>query len=236
MKTRHLLLLSCLLLAGCVVVQNDPRADPRLKSVDQLPMYGGMDRSLVPELKKGDEAFIESTASAFGGRERAAKRWVDQAFAFYNHNDLDMAMRRFNQAWLLDPKNPEVYWGFGAVLHDRGLAFGAYDMEIRAYKLGFRDPGFLADLGRVAALRTVEAKDLSPEQRAAFIAESESYYEDAIKSGEKLGYIYDSWATAKYWVGDYSGAWAKIKIARSHGAGAKDQFLSMLAQKMPEPK
>jgi len=232
MKIHHIGCVLTLCLAGCLVVQNDPH----LKSIDQVPMYGGMDRQSVPELKKADDAFIESASSAFGGRERAAKRWVDQAFAFYNHDDLDMAMRRFNQAWLLDPKNPEVYWGFGAVLHDRGLAFGAYDMEMRAYKLGFREPSFMADLGRVAALRTVEAKDLSPEQRAAFIAESESYYEVAIKDGVKLGYIYDSWSTAKYWTGDYAGAWGKVKASRAHGGTPTDRFLSMLIAKMPEPQ
>ena len=232
MKYRYAVFIFTLLLAGCASVQNDPR----LRSIDQVPMYGGMDRSLVPELKKADEAFIESTSSAFGGRERASKRWVEQGFTFYNRDELEMAMRRFNQAWLLDPKNPEVYWGFGAVMHDRGLAFGAYDMEMRAYKLGFRDAGFLADLGRVAALRTVEAKDLSPEQRTAFVAESESYYQEAIKSGEKLGYIYDSWSSAKYWVGDYMGAWEKMKIARANGAPANARFLAMLTQKMPEPK
>jgi len=232
MKHYRLVFLFTLLFAGCVGVQNDPR----LRSIDQVPMYGGMDRQSVPELKKADDAFIESTSAAFGGRERAAKRWVEQAFAFYNRDDLEMAMRRFNQAWLLDSKNPEVYWGFGAVMHDRGLAFGAYDMEMRAYKLGFRDSGFLADLGRVAALRTAEAKDLSPEQRTAFIAESESYYREAIKIGEKLGYIYDSWSSAKYWVGDYAGAWEKMKISRANGAPANGRFLAMLTQKMPEPK
>ena len=237
-------------LGGCAGLQDlRDRSDPTKHvpssvqddrtPVDQVPMYGGMDRQSVPELKKGDEEFIEKSSTAFGGRENAAKKWVEQAFAFYDHDQLDMAMRRFNQAWLLDPQNPGVYWGFGAVAHDRGLAFGAYDMEIRAYKLGFRDASFLADLGRVSALRTAPAKDareLSPEQRTAFIAESESYYEEATKSGEKLGYIYDSWSSAKYWVGDYAGAWKKVKIARAHGAAANERFLAMLTQKRPEPK
>lgn len=232
---RHIpvLFVLSILISGCVVVSGP---DPRNLPIDQVPMYGGMDRQAVPELKKSDAAFIESTSSAFGGRERAAKRWIEQGFSFYFRDELEMAMRRFNQAWLLDPNNPEVYWGFGAVLHDRGLAFGSYDMDMRAYRLGFRDPGFLADLGRVAALRTVEAKDLSSDQRAAFIAESESYYEEAIKSGEQLGYIYDSWSTVKYWTGDYAGAWQKVKVARAHGGAAQDRFLSMLTEKMPEPK
>lgn len=232
MTARIVVIIFMLVVTGCISVVTDPR----LRSVDQLPMYGGMDRALVPELKKADEAFIEGTSSAFGGRERAAKLWVEKAFAFYHRGDLDTAMRRFNQAWLLDPNNPEVYWGFGAVMHDRGMAFGAYDMEIRAYNLGFRDPGFLADLGRVAALRTVEAKDLSPAKRAAFLAESEAFYEEAAKSGDKLAYVYKSWSHTKYLVGDYAAAWVKVKAARATGATADASFLAMLAKQMPEPK
>ena len=220
-------------LTGCLVVVPP---DARIKLIDTLPMYGGMDRQSVPELKKADDAFIESVSSAFGGRERAAKRWVDQGFAFYKRGELDMAMRRFNQAWLLDAKNPEVYWGFGAVLHDRGLAFGAFNMEKRAYDLGFRDAGFIADLGRVATLRIVEGKDLTAEQKASFIAESESYYEEALKSGQQTGYIYDSWSSAKYWRGDYAGAWEKVKLARANGSAKNDRFIAMLTEKMPEPK
>ena len=34
-------------------------------------------------------------------------------------NDLDMAMRRYNQAWLIDDANGEAYWGFGIVLNER---------------------------------------------------------------------------------------------------------------------
>jgi tetratricopeptide (TPR) repeat protein len=232
MRHRHVVFLLALLLAGCAGF----REDRPPQSIDQVPMYGGMDRQSIPVLKKADDAFIESTSSAFGGRERAAQRWIDYGFRLYRQGNLEIAMRRFNQAWLLDPKNPEVYWGFASVQHDRGLMFGAYNMAMRAYQLGFRDPGFLADLGRVTALRTVEAKDLTPEQRAAFIVESESYYEAAIKSGENLGYIYDGWSSAKYWIGDYAEAWEKVKIARAYGAARNDHFLSMLRQKMPEPK
>jgi tetratricopeptide (TPR) repeat protein len=231
MKHRYLLPLFLFLLAGCIVQKDTP-----YKSIDQLPMYGGIDRQSVPELKKADDALIEGASTTFGGRERAAKQWIEQAFAFYNKDDLDTAMRRFNQAWLLDPKNPEVYWGFGAILHDRGLAFGAYNMEKRAYDLGFRDPGFLADFGRVATLRIVEDKNLTTEQKAAFIAESESYYEEAIKSGQKLAYIYDSWSSAKYWRGDYAGAWEKLKEAKAQGAEANERFISMLKERMQEPK
>jgi tetratricopeptide (TPR) repeat protein len=216
-----------------MVVPNDPRS--RLP-IDQVPMYGGMDRQSIPELKKADDAFIQSTSSMYGGRERAAKEWVDGAFGYFRQQNLELAMRRFNQAWLLDPKNPEVYWGFGAILHERHLPFGSYDMQKRAYDLGFREPSFLSDLGLVAALRVPYAEDLSAQQKAAFITESEALFREAINRGQKLGYIYHQWATANFRCSDYTGAWQKLKEAKAHGTVPDERLVTQLSQKMPEPK
>ena len=204
--------------------------------IDQVPMYGGMDRQAEPILRKADEDFIAGTSAAFGGRQQAAKAWVEQGFKFHRSDQVDMAMRRFNQAWLLDPKNPEVYWGFGSVLHDRGQAFAAHEMMQRAYDLGWRGDGFLADFGRVATVRVVEKSNLPAAQRAAFIAEGEGYFQEAVKAGKNLGYVHSIWATAKYWSGDYAGAWQQMKQARTHGAPENGKFVAMLAQKLPEPK
>lgn len=41
-------------------------------------------------------------------------------------------MYRFNQAWLLDPKNANVYWGYGAIY----LSFNDADEALRQYDNG----------------------------------------------------------------------------------------------------
>lgn len=53
-------------------------------------------------------------------RENAAVTWVNRGFRVEQEGQLGMAMRRFNQAWLLNPKHPEVYAGFASVQHDQG--------------------------------------------------------------------------------------------------------------------
>ena len=232
MKLRFFLILLALIIEGCAT----PSAPYVMLPLDEQPMYGGLDRQSIPEVKKGDEDFIRKTSAAFGGRERAAAAWVDQGFRFYKSGNLKFAMRRFNQAWLLDPKNPEVYWGFGVVLHDRDQAFAAYDMLKRAYDLGFRNPGFPANLGKMALVRIVERQDLSESQKVAFRNESEQYFEEAVKSQTSLAYIYECWASARYWDKDYKGAWEKIAIARKYGELPSPGFLDVLSAKMPEPK
>src|SRR5438067_5904966 len=87
--------------------------------IDQVPMYGGLDRSSNPDLKAADEKLIEETTRHYGSRAAASAAFANQGFAYYRRNDLQNAMRRFNQAWLLNPDNPDAYWGFASVLSDQ---------------------------------------------------------------------------------------------------------------------
>ena len=100
-----------LLLSGCLATSPVNQGT----RIDELPMYGGIDRSRVPKLKAGDEKFISDVITQFGSREKASALWVNQGYRFYKQDQLGLAMRRFNQAWLLNPNNPEVYAGFGRV-------------------------------------------------------------------------------------------------------------------------
>jgi len=45
---------------------------------------------------------------------------IEQAWSFFDAGDTDTAMRRFNQAWLLDAENADVYWGMGLIENRRG--------------------------------------------------------------------------------------------------------------------
>ena len=63
--------------------------------VDEVPMYGGMDRAGVPDLKAGDDKLIADTSAHYGSREKAATEFIQQGFNFYYKDSLGMAMRRF---------------------------------------------------------------------------------------------------------------------------------------------
>src|SRR5258708_8492329 len=102
----------------------------------QVPMYGGQDRQADPVLKGADDALIEESSKAFGSRQLASRRFVDEGFRFYFHDDLSTAMRRFNQAWLLDPNNPGTFYGFASVLNDREMHCDSMRMGERAFELG----------------------------------------------------------------------------------------------------
>lgn len=229
----NVLIFSCsLLLAGCLAtspVSTGPR-------IDEIPMYGGIDRSKNPELKVADENFIAEVTQHFGSREKASQIWVAQGFRFYQQDKLGMAMRRFNQAWLLNPSNPEVYAGFGSVLHDQGSNCEAMKMMDKALSLNPPSfQGIYPDAARIKTLCAVSNKTFTSQEKEALIEESEALYKKAEQVEPNKGYLYGSWATAYYWRGQYSDAWNMVAKQRAVGNTPNARFLELLKVKMSEP-
>jgi tetratricopeptide (TPR) repeat protein len=203
--------------------------------IDQVPMYGPMDRSKVPSLKKADEDLIKNGITGFGTREKAAEAWFGMGWKYYRNDDLPNAMRRFNQAWLLNPADPKPFWGFAMVRHDQGKAIEAEKYMAKAFELGFREAVFLADYGRICAVTLVEDPKLPAEAKAAYLKKSDEMYALAEQIDAKDEYLYGSWATALFWRGDYPAAWEKVGRQRALGGQPSPQFLKLLSAKMPEP-
>jgi len=205
--------------------------------IDQLPMYGGMDRNAIPALKAGDEKLIADAARHYGTREKASASFVNTGFAYYQRDDLANAMRRFNQAWLLDPRNPDVYAGFGSVLHDQGKNCEAMQMMEKALSLNPpTSQGIFPDAARMITLCAVSDTGLSVEARTKFFERSESLYKKAEELELNKAYVYGSWATACYWRGQYPEAWAMVAKERAAGGKPGERFLRLLQEKMPQPK
>jgi len=202
---------------------------------DQIPMYGGLDRNSDPSLRAADEKLITDTTRHYGSREKASAAFVGNGFAYYSRDDLANAMRRFNQAWLLDPGNPEVYFGFAVVLHDKGKSCEAAAQFDKAASFGRYIQGMAPDAARVIVLCAIGDKSLSEQARSAMFARSDALYAEALMNEPNKGYVHASMASALYWRGKYADAWAAVKLARANGGRLPEQFLRLLQEKMPEP-
>ena len=94
------------------------------------PMFGEAEKDenyqkFVDEMHKG-------ALKQFGSLDSAVMDFTNKAWIFFMQNDLEMAMRRFNMAWLLNPEYPDAYFGFAALLEMMGQKNEAY----RFYFLG----------------------------------------------------------------------------------------------------
>lgn len=102
------------------------------------PMYGD---NCVKNAKqrKADDQFRKAVIKQNGTADSAAKVHVLLGWRYFYNRDAATAMKRFNQAWLLNPQNPDVYFGFG---HLTRYAFAKDAAEAeKYYRLGReRDP------------------------------------------------------------------------------------------------
>lgn len=87
---------------------------PCLEGINILPRYGY--KRKCAEQIKFDLEFLSECDARFTSRKEAARYYIGSGWELFNKKDMDTAMKRFNQAWLLDSTNAEVYSGFGNVL------------------------------------------------------------------------------------------------------------------------
>ncbi len=208
----------------------------RSKRIDEQPMYGGYDRQADNRFKKGDEEFILKVVKGTGSREKGSEGFVEQGIRFYQDDNYAMAMRRFNQAWLLNPNNPDVFWGFAIIFHDEQNYAEAKKMIDKALELNLSKPIALSDAGRIYTLFAFVDKATEQRIKDECAQKSNQLYEKAIRSAPGNGYIYESWAHSLYYQGDYAGGWEKIAQARKIGQTINGWLINHLREKMPEPK
>jgi len=223
-----------LAVAGCA--GTEPQSGGQ-SSPDQLPMYGGLDRQSIPGLKAADDQLIANMTREVGSREKASELFVEQGIRYYKQNDYVQAMRRFNQAWLLNPNNPDAFWGFAVVYHDKEQICEAKDMIDRALDLGLSKPIAIADAGRIYTLCAVfRNQPFDATTKNQLFSKSDELFAKADSASPNNDYIYGLWASAYYWRGEYGKAWQMVQMMRAAGGTPPGQFINMLRAKVPEPK
>jgi len=225
-------------LALCIAAAALPAAES--VSPDTLPMFGQPKIARTDEQKKSDEAFILDTTLRYGNRQTASNSIATQGWTAARSNQLDLAMQRFNQAWLLNPKNYTVFWGFGAVLTDRGKLNDALDQLEKAREL-VEDPtqrvALLCDLGAVHSAYAASLPKEKELERAQHFVLANSRFTESLENDPKFAPSWREWAISLFDQERYSEAWIRVQKARELKAEPFPQdFLKKLAAKMPEPK
>ncbi|UYZ60055.1 hypothetical protein [Hymenobacter latericus] len=110
------------------------------EGINSLPRYGGIVKSKA--LRQLDQEFIASALRQYNNDRRAASEsCVVQGWSYFYDNNFSTSVKRFNQAWLLDSTNCNVYYGFSACLSEKGDAAGAHRYFLMAQRLDSRNQG-----------------------------------------------------------------------------------------------
>jgi len=94
-----------------------------------LPKYGLVTKT--PEQKAADNNLIADMTSKGLTRRQASNQFIEVGFQ-YLYKDIKIAMYRFNQAYLLDSTNVDIYWGYGGVY----AALGDLSRSKQQYQIG----------------------------------------------------------------------------------------------------
>jgi tetratricopeptide (TPR) repeat protein len=210
------------------------------QSTDTLPMFGQPKIARPENLKQADESFIRDATFRYNTRQAASVAFATQGWTAVRSGQLDVAMQRFNQAWLLNPKNYSAFWGFGAVLSQRGKLAEAIEHLESAREL-LDDPtqrvALLCDLGAVHSEYAVRLPADRQLERAQHFVLANSRFTESLDNNPKYAPSWREWAISLYEQERFSEAWVKVKQARENGAEPfPPDFLKKLSAKMPEPK
>ena len=198
--------------------------------IDNIPMYGQPEVERPAVLKKADEDFINDAVSGFGSREEASKAWWVQGENFLNQQNLDFAMRRYNQSWLLDPNNYQPYWGFARVQIELGKIDNALFHLEKAESLiddDYQKVALLTDIGNAYTLKGIS--------EASYFAKANIKFKESTELDPTYPDSWRWWALSLYEQGKYLEASKKVEKAQSlKSRPFPPGFLSKLNIKLSE--
>jgi len=216
-----------LLATTFILCANFARADDR----NLLPKYGGL--SETDWQKAADATFISGMEEDYhGDLKKASMDMAMRGWQYLAAGDLDDAMRRFNQAWLLNKKNGIALWGMAAITASSGKYDDSLKLFAEAEKFVGSEINFSVDYARTVGLAGVERKDDALLKDA--FDRFERIYQEAPQHTKNL----QNWAMTLFGIGRYSEAWEKVKLAEA--TPNKNQldpsFLAALQSRMPRPE
>jgi len=216
-----------LLTAVLTLGVNPAHADDR----NLLPKYGSLPKA--DWQKSADDAYIKATDEEYhGDRKKASTDTAMEGWHYLAGGDFEDAMRRFNQAWLLNNKNGIALWGTAAVETEWEKFDESLKLFAEAEKFVGKEINFSVDYSRAVGLAGVKQKD------DALINDAFDRYGRIYQRDPQNGRNLKNWAMTLFAVGRYSEAWAKVKLAESTpDKGHLDpSFLADLQSHMPQPQ
>ena len=138
--------------------------------------YGDVEKT--PEMHRADAALKASITAQGLTLAQGAEAAFQKGLEALNNADFALAMRRFNQGWVLNPDNARVHSGFGIV------AF-------------VRDNNFVAAKAHFEQARTLEPGDLGVKISYARVLEESNHlneaialYEDVLAEDPRIPLVY----------------------------------------------
>jgi len=218
----HILLAAALILCADLACADD-------RSL--LPKYGGLPETAIE--KEINKTFISGMDQDYhGDLKKASMDMAMRGWQYLAAGDLDDAMRRFNQAWLLNKKNGTALWGMAAIQASSGKYDDSLKLFAEAEEFVGSEINFSVDYAKAIGKAGVAQKD------DALLKDAFDRFGRVYRKAPQNTLNLQNWAMTLFGIGKYSEAWAKVKLAEV--TPNKDEldprFLSALQSRMPRPE
>ncbi len=127
---------------------------------------------------KADNDFIEEILKHYDNKQDASKKMTELGFQYlYERRDLQTAMKRFNQAYLLEPKNADIYYGYGTVYFNLGAMEKAREQFDKGLLINPNHSKMLTDYGTTYLGDYYNTLNSNPEKAKENLEKSVQYLE-----------------------------------------------------------
>lgn len=200
------------------------------QDINLQPKYGSVPKNEAQ--RAADAKFLASIDDYYkGNRKKAAKDASARGWQFLRQGNIPDAMRRFNQAWLIDNASGSALWGMAAIQSDAGKIAESLKLFAEAEGIVGGDIDFSVDYAKALGFAGAETKN------DALIKDAFVRFERLYERDPQHTLNLQNWAITLFYVGNYAEAWKKIKLAEATPRYAEldPNFLADLQRKMPRP-
>lgn len=194
------------------------------------PKYGAVPKTEAQ--LAADSRFLARVDEHYkGDRKKAAGDLALRGWDAFRKGQPQDAMRRFNQAWLLDSTNGHALWGMAAVQAGLGRIEDSVKLFGEAEGLVAGDVDFAADHARTLGFAGAQANS------EALLRDAFTRFARVHDRAPQHTLNLQNWAITLFHVGRYEEAWKKVKLAEATpGRSELDpRFLADLQARMPRP-
>lgn len=201
------------------------------QNINLLPKYGTVVKDQC--LLDADAQFLSEVDAHYkGDRKQAAHDVAVSAWKILRQGNAAVAMRRFNQAWLIDSQNGSALWGMAIITGKAGNLEQSLKLFAEAADLVGGNVDFAADHARHIGIAAAKSNDEKLFQDA--FARFAQVYERAPQHALNL----QNWAITHYYLGQYAQAWEKLTLAEAVARQNEidPRFVAALQEKMARPQ
>jgi tetratricopeptide (TPR) repeat protein len=200
------------------------------QDINLQPKYGSVLKNDAQ--KAADTKFLASIDDYYkGNRKKAAEDVSSRGWQFLRQGNIPDAMRRFNQAWLLDNANGSAIWGMAAVQASAGKIAESLKLFGEAEGIVGNNIDFSVDYAKALGIAGAQAKN------NALLNDAFSRFSRVYEKAPQHTLNLQNWAITLFYVGNYAEAWKKVKLAEATPRRAEidPNFIAALQSKMSRP-